>query len=51
MSSLKDKTVTITGAGRGIEKETALYLAKKGVKVLVNDLGANPDSKGRRKNS
>lgn len=49
MSSLKDKVAIITGAGRGIGKETALYLAKKGVKVLVNDLGANPDGSGEEK--
>ena len=49
MSSLKDKVAIITGAGRGIGKETALYLAKKGVKVLVNDLGADPDGSGEQK--
>ena len=49
MSILKDKVAIITGAGRGIGKETALYLAKKGVKVLVNDLGANPDGSGEEK--
>ena len=49
MSSLKDKVAIITGAGRGIGKETALYLAKKGVKVLVNDLGAEPDGSGEQK--
>ena len=42
MSSLKDKVAIITGAGRGIGKETALYLAKKGVKVLVCLLYTSP---------
>ena len=49
MSILKDKVAIITGAGRGIGKETALFLAKEGVKVLVNDLGANPDGRGEEK--
>ena len=49
MSILKDKVVIITGAGRGIGKETALFLAKEGAKVLINDLGANPDGSGEEK--
>ena len=49
MSSLKDKVAIITGAGRGIGKESALFLAKEGAKVLVNDLGANPDGSGEDK--
>ena len=49
MSILKDKVAIITGAGRGIGKETALFLAKQGVKILVNDLGANPDGSGEDK--
>ena len=49
MSILKDKVAIITGAGRGIGKETALFLAKEGAKVLVNDLGANPDGSGEEK--
>ena len=49
MTILKDKVAIITGAGRGIGKETALFLAKQGIKVLVNDLGANPDGSGEDK--
>ena len=49
MPILKDKVAIITGAGRGIGKETALFLAKEGAKVLVNDLGANPDGSGEEK--
>ena len=49
MSILKDKVAIITGAGRGIGKETALFLAKEGAKVLINDLGANPDGSGEEK--
>ena len=48
-SSLKDKVAIITGAGRGIGKESAIFLAKEGAKVLVNDLGANPDGSGEDK--
>ena len=49
MPILKDKVAIITGAGRGIGKETALFLAKEGAKILVNDLGANPDGSGEEK--
>ena len=49
MTILKDKVAIITGAGRGIGKETALFLSKQGVKILVNDLGANPDGSGEDK--
>ena len=49
MSILKDKVAIITGAGRGIGKETALFLAKEGAKVLVSELGANPDGSGKEK--
>ena len=49
MSILKDKVAIITGAGRGIGKETALFFAKEGANVLVNDLGANPDGSGEEK--
>ena len=49
MSSLKDKVAIITGAGRGIGKESAIFLAREGAKVLVNDLGANPDGSGEDK--
>ena len=49
MPTLKDKVAIITGAGRGIGMETALLLAKEGAKVIVNDLGANPDGSGHEK--
>lgn len=35
--SLKDKVVLITGAGAGLGKEYAKYIAKYGAKVVVND--------------
>jgi NAD(P)-dependent dehydrogenase (short-subunit alcohol dehydrogenase family) len=40
------KVAVITGAGRGLGREHALLLAEHGAKVLVNDLGANPDGTG-----
>ena len=38
--------VVITGAGRGIGREHALEFASQGAKVVVNDLGAEPDGTG-----
>ncbi len=43
---LDGKVAVITGAGRGLGREHALMLAEHGAKVLVNDLGANPDGSG-----
>ena len=40
------KVAIVTGAGGGIGKEHALELAKRGAKVLVNDLGGAVDGSG-----
>lgn len=40
MGMLDDRTVVVTGAGRGLGREHALLLAREGARVVVNDLGA-----------
>jgi NAD(P)-dependent dehydrogenase (short-subunit alcohol dehydrogenase family) len=44
--SLEGKVAIITGAGRGLGRDEALYLAKEGAKVVVNDLGAGFGGEG-----
>ena len=46
MNTLKGRVAVITGAGRGIGREHALLFASEGAKVVVNDLGGNPDGTG-----
>jgi NAD(P)-dependent dehydrogenase (short-subunit alcohol dehydrogenase family) len=46
MSELQDRVAVITGAGRGIGREHALLFAAEGAKVVVNDLGGDPDGTG-----
>ena len=46
MDTLKDRVAIITGAGRGIGREHALLFAAEGARVVVNDLGGNPDGSG-----
>jgi NAD(P)-dependent dehydrogenase (short-subunit alcohol dehydrogenase family) len=40
------RVAIITGAGGGLGKTYALLLAKRGAKVVVNDLGGKPDGTG-----
>jgi NAD(P)-dependent dehydrogenase (short-subunit alcohol dehydrogenase family) len=43
---LEGKVVVITGGGRGIGRETALYCAAKGASVIVADPGVAADGSG-----
>ncbi|HIL83474.1 MAG: SDR family NAD(P)-dependent oxidoreductase [bacterium] len=46
MSDFEDKVVVITGAGGGLGKAHALEFARRGARVVVNDLGGSGDGVG-----
>jgi NAD(P)-dependent dehydrogenase (short-subunit alcohol dehydrogenase family) len=46
MGALDGRVAIITGAGRGIGREHALYFAAEGAKVVVNDRGGGNDGSG-----
>ena len=42
--TFNDRVAIVTGAGGGLGKCHALDLARRGAKVIVNDLGGNVDA-------
>ena len=45
-SEFQDKVAAVTGAGGGIGRSHAIEFAKRGAKVVVNDLGGSVDGTG-----
>ncbi len=48
MGILDGKVAVVTGSGRGLGRNHALYLANEGAKIVVNDLGVEWDGTGEK---
>lgn len=46
MGSLQGKVVIVTGAGRGIGLAVAQQLAREGARLVLNDVGCDPEGEG-----
>ncbi len=46
MAGVEGRVIVVTGAGGGLGREYALFLASVGAKVVVNDLGGSRDGSG-----
>jgi NAD(P)-dependent dehydrogenase (short-subunit alcohol dehydrogenase family) len=46
MAMLKDKVVLVTGAGGGLGRAEARLLAKLGARLVLNDVGCDPEGEG-----
>lgn len=44
--NFNDQVAIVTGAGNGLGRSHAIELAKRGAKVVINDLGGNKDGSG-----
>ena len=43
---LENKVAIVTGSGHGVGRAHALAFANQGAKVIVNDIGVNPEGEG-----